>query len=197
MLIHGPNIPGSYAILFFIASDYTFVIRPIHNWLCFPLWLSLFIPSGAISLLFSSGILNTYWPGGGTSFYLFLLFMGFSRQECSSHLLFPSPVDHIFSKLSTMTHPSRVALHAITQSFIQLHKRVIHVSVLVSFFVVFTLSALWWMRIEACARFLLGRTGCGEDWLLLCLGRAMLRRLLIGRKGMTNLDSMLKSKNIT
>ena len=128
------------------------VLYSIQNWLQCPLWLSLFIPSGAISLLFSSRILNTYWPGGGTSFYLFPLFMRFSRQECSSDLPFPSPMDHIFSELSTMTRPSRVALHAITHSFIELHKTVIHVNVLVSFFfsffffffsiVVFTFSAL-------------------------------------------------------
>ena len=30
----------------------------------FPLWFSLFIPSGAISLFFSSSILDTYQPGG-------------------------------------------------------------------------------------------------------------------------------------
>ena len=43
------------------------------------------------------------------SFCLFILFMGFSRQEYWSGLLFPSPVDHILSDLSTMTRPSWVA----------------------------------------------------------------------------------------
>ena len=43
------------------------------------------------------------------SFCLFILFMGFSRQEYWSGLPFPSPVDHILSDLSTMTHPSSVA----------------------------------------------------------------------------------------
>ena len=37
-------------------------------------------------------------------FCLFTLFMGFSRQEYWSGLPFPSPVDHILSELSTMTH---------------------------------------------------------------------------------------------
>ena len=41
--------------------------------------------------------------------YLFILFMGFSRQEYWSGLLFPSPVEHILSDLSTMTRPSWVA----------------------------------------------------------------------------------------
>ena len=46
------------------------------------------------------------------SFCLFILIMGFSRQEYWSGLPFPSPVDHILSDLSTMTRPSRVALQA-------------------------------------------------------------------------------------
>ena len=45
------------------------------------------------------------------SFCLFILFVGFSRQEYWSGLPFPSPVDHILSDLSTMTHPSWVAPH--------------------------------------------------------------------------------------
>ena len=45
------------------------------------------------------------------SFCLFILFMGFSRQEYWSGLPFPSPVDHILSDLSTMTRPSWVAPH--------------------------------------------------------------------------------------
>ena len=72
-LIHGTNIPGSYAILFFTALDFTFTTRHIQNWVLFLLWLSLFIPSGDISLLFSSSILDTYWPGGFT-FHCHILF---------------------------------------------------------------------------------------------------------------------------
>ena len=37
--------------------------------------------------------------------------MGFSRQEYWHGLPFLSPVDHVFSELSTMTHLSWVALH--------------------------------------------------------------------------------------
>ena len=43
------------------------------------------------------------------SFCLFILFMQFSRQESWSGLPFPSPVDHILSDVSTMTHPFGVA----------------------------------------------------------------------------------------
>ena len=58
------------------------------------------------------------------SFCLFILFMGFSRQEYSSGLPFPSPVDHILSDLSTMTRPSWVASGA-WLSFIELDKAVV------------------------------------------------------------------------
>ena len=62
-LIHGPNIPGSYAVLFFTALDFTSITSHMHNWALFLFWLHLFILSGVISPLFSSSILGTYWPG--------------------------------------------------------------------------------------------------------------------------------------
>ena len=68
-----------------------------------------------------------------TSFCLFILFMGFSRQEYQSGLPFPSPVDHVLSELSTMTHLSWVALHGMAHSFNELDKAVILVISLVSF----------------------------------------------------------------
>ena len=67
------------------------------------------------------------------SFYLFILFMGFSRQEYWSGLPFPSPVDHVLSELSTMTRLSWVALHGMAHSFIELDKAVVHVISLLSF----------------------------------------------------------------
>ena len=73
-----------------------------------------------------------YWAptdlGGSSfsilSFCLFILFMGFSRQEYWSGFPFPSPVDHILSDLSTMTRPSWVAPRA-WLSFIELDKAVV------------------------------------------------------------------------
>ena len=83
VLIHGPNIPGFYAILFFIASDFTVTMRHIYNWAWSLIWLSLFIPSEAISLLFSTSIWTPTDLGGSfcsvKSFCLFILFIGFSR----------------------------------------------------------------------------------------------------------------------
>ena len=61
--MHGPNIPGPYAILLFIASDLASLTSPIHNWVLFLLWLHLFILSGVSSPLISSSILGTYRRG--------------------------------------------------------------------------------------------------------------------------------------
>ena len=63
-LIHGPNIPGSYAVLLFTASDLSSITSHIHKWVLFLLWLHPFILSGVISPLISSSILGTYQPGG-------------------------------------------------------------------------------------------------------------------------------------
>ena len=69
--------------------------------------------------------------------------MGFSRQEYLSGLPFPSPVDHILSELSTMTHLSWVALHGMAHSFIELNKAVVHVIRLVSFLLLRRTRGLW------------------------------------------------------
>ena len=66
------------------------------------------------------------------SFCLFILFMGFSRQEYWSGLPFPSPMNHILSDISTMTHPSWVAPWT-WLSFIELDKAVVRVIRLTSF----------------------------------------------------------------
>ena len=133
------NISGSYAMLF-TASDFTFTTRHIHNWTLFQPWLSCFVFSGAISNfppLFLHSILDTFQSGGSSSgvisFCLFILSMGFSRQEYWSGLSFPSPVDNVLSELSSMTHLSSMALQGMAHSFIELHKAVIHVIILVSF----------------------------------------------------------------
>ena len=115
--------------MFFTASDFTFTTRHIHNWALFLLWPNCFILSGAISycpLLFPSTILDTSWPGGSSSnvisFCLFILHMGFSRQEYWSRLPFPPPVDYALLECFTMTRLSWVALNGMAYSFTELHK---------------------------------------------------------------------------
>ena len=65
------------------------------------------------------------------SFCLFILFMGFSRQEYWSGLPFPSPVDHTLSEVSTMTCLGWP--HTAWLSFIELDKAVVRVIRLASF----------------------------------------------------------------
>ena len=67
------------------------------------------------------------------SFCLFILFMGFSRQEYGSGLPISSPVDHVLSEFSTMICLSWVALQGMAHSFTELDKAVVHVIRLVSF----------------------------------------------------------------
>ena len=89
--------------------------------------------------LFSSPFV--YWAAtdlGSSSFSviyfcLFIVFMGFSRQEYWSGLPLPSLVDHVLSELSTMTCPSWVALHGMALRFTELDKAVVHVINLISF----------------------------------------------------------------
>ena len=100
---------------------------------------------GSVSSFFLKLFLHTspvaYWTptnlGSSSfsvlSFCLFILFMGFSRQEYWCGLSFPSPVDHILSDLSTMTHPPWVAIHSMAHNFIELDKAVVHVISLISF----------------------------------------------------------------
>ena len=98
--------------------------------------ISSFFP-GVSSPLISSSILGTYWPVEFIFqcpiFCLFIMFMGFSRQEYCSCLPFPFPIDHILSELSLLTCPSWVALQGMAYSFVELDKTMVHVIRLVSF----------------------------------------------------------------
>ena len=78
-LIHGPNIPGSYAILLFTELDLASITSHIHNWILFLLWLHPFILSGVTSPLISSRILGTYWPGE----FIFSVSYFFAFSYCS------------------------------------------------------------------------------------------------------------------
>ena len=121
----------AYAILLFTASDFTSITSHIHNWALFSLWLRLFNLSGVISPQISHSILGTYWPGE----FIFQcpIFLPFHTAHGVLHarilkwLPFPSPMDHVLAELSTMTHPSWVALHGMACSFIELKKFSVHV----------------------------------------------------------------------
>ena len=104
---------------------------------CFLLCLHHFLLSGVISPLISSSILGTYWPGEFIFqcpiFLPFHTVHGVLKARIGNGFLFPSPVDHILSELSTMTCPSWVVLQDMAHSSIELDKAVVHVIILVSF----------------------------------------------------------------
>ena len=103
---------------FCFASISSFFLEFFLHWSPVAFWAPTDLGSSSFSVL---------------SFCLFLLFMGFSKQEYWSGLPFPSLEDHVLSELSTMTCPSWVALHGMAHSFIELDKAVVHVIRLVSF----------------------------------------------------------------
>ena len=136
MLIHGLNIPGSYAVMIFTESDLASlpVTSTAGCCFCFGSVSSFFLHSFHCSPVAYSAPTDLGSSSFSVlSFCLFILFMVFSRQEYWSGLLVPSPVDHIFSELSSMTRLSWVALHSMAQSFIELDKTVVHIIRLVSF----------------------------------------------------------------
>ena len=135
-LIHGPNIPGSYAILLFTASDFPSITCYIHNWVLFLLWLCLFILSGVFPLLYPqkhTGHLPTWEVQLLVSFLPFHAVYGVLKARILKWFAIPFSRGQLLSELSTMTHPSWVALHGMAHSFIELDKAMVHVISLISF----------------------------------------------------------------
>ena len=131
------NIPDSYAILFFTASDFTCITSHIHSWALFSLWFSLFILSGAISPLFSNSIFGTYRPGEFIfQCHIFLPFHtihGVLKARTLKWFAIPFSsgprfVRTLYHDPSVLGGPTWMAY-----SFIELHKAVVHVISLVSF----------------------------------------------------------------
>ena len=123
---------------------------PSHVWLLATPWtvacqaslsitnsLSLLKLMSIESVMLCSSKLGTYWPGEFifqcSIFLPFHTVHGVLKARILQWFPFPSPVDHILPELSTMTHPSWVALHSMAHSFIELDKAVVHVIRLVSF----------------------------------------------------------------
>ena len=111
---------GSPIVL--IALDFAFTTRhiPTGHHFCFgsasSFFLELFLCSSPVAY-------STRTDPGGSSFSFlsycsFILFMGFSRQECWSGLPFPSPVN-MFCQNSPPWTVILVALHGMAHSFIE------------------------------------------------------------------------------
>ena len=116
-----PPVTSTTGHCFHFGSVSSFFLELFLHWSPVAYWVPTDLGSSSFSVL---------------SFCLFILFMGFSRQEYWSGLPFPCPVDHILSELSTTTHSSWVALHGVAHSFFELDKAVVPIISLVSF--------LWW-----------------------------------------------------
>ena len=103
ILIHGPSISGSYAMVLFIASDFTYITSHICRWAFFLLCLRLVILSVVISPLFFSSVLGTSQPGEFIFQCPIILFMEFSSQGYWSSLPFPSLVDHVLWEMCLLS----------------------------------------------------------------------------------------------
>ena len=97
-----------FCFLFCFGSIPSFFLQWCLHWSPVAYWVPTNLGSSSFSVL---------------SFCLFILFMVFSGQEPWSGLPFPSPVGHLLSELSTMTHPSSVALHVTAHSFTELDEQ--------------------------------------------------------------------------
>ena len=148
-------ITSTTGCCFCFGSVSSFFLDLFLHWSSAAYWASTDLGSSSFSVL---------------SFCLFILFMGFSRQECWSGLPFRSPVDHILSDLSTMTRPSWVDLHSMAHRFFELDKAVVHVIRLVSVLWLWfqpvcplmendkrLIEAFWWERLTE------GKTGSCSD----------------------------------
>ena len=127
-------------LLLFTASNFSFITSYIHHLVLVLLWLHLFILLvlflhwSPVAYRATTNLLKMASSSFSIlSFYLFIFFMVFSRQEYWSGLPFPSPVDHALSQVSTVTCLSWVALHVMAHSFIELDKAMVHVISLLSF----------------------------------------------------------------
>ena len=128
------NLPWSVHLTFQVHMQYcslqhwTLLPSPVTSTLgccfCFgsfsAFFLELFLHSSPVAYWASTDLGSSSFSD--LSFCLFILFMGISRQEYWSGLPFSSPGDHVLLELSTMTHPSWVAVHDMTHSFFELDK---------------------------------------------------------------------------
>ena len=135
MIAH--QVPLSIRILEWVAISSSRGSSQPRDWTCvscgscIPSWILYRWACGKVLFVLSRTISNylccspvAYWTpsdlGGSSSsvvsFCIFILFMGFSRQEHWCGLPFPPPVDHILSELFTVMPSSWVTLHGLMPS---------------------------------------------------------------------------------
>ena len=128
------NLPWFMDLTFQVCMQYcslqhqTLLLSPVPSTagccFCFgsipSFFLELFLRGSPVAYWIPTDLGSTSYTV--PSFCLFVLFMGFSRQEYWSGLPFCFPVDHVLSEVSTMTHLSWLALHGMRHRFIELYK---------------------------------------------------------------------------
>ena len=132
--------------VYILTLVYTNIYNLISIYKYLPIYLPTYLPTFIVIFLILIQHPRHFWVYSSLPHYfcLFILFMGFSKQEYWSGLPFPFQVDHILSELSTMTRPSWVALHGMAHSFIELDKAVVHVISLIQFSSVAQLCLTLW-----------------------------------------------------
>ena len=144
-LIHGPDIPGSYAVLLFTASDLASITSHIHNWVLFLLWLHPFILE-----LFLHWSPIAYWALNDLgefsfsilSFCLFILFI-WGSQGKNTEVFCHSLLQWTTFCQTFPPWPIRLGWpHTAWLSFIELDKAVVCVIRLASFL------WLWFRKIK-------------------------------------------------
>ena len=115
------NLPWFIGITFIVPMQYfslphwTLLLSPVTSTtgccFCFgsisSIFLELFLHWSPVVFLAPTDLGSSSFSV--LSFYIFILFMGFSRQEYWSGLPFPSPVDHI---LSCLNDPNNIDLYS-------------------------------------------------------------------------------------
>ena len=133
-LIHGPNIPGSYAVVLSKASDFAFTTRHIHtdHRFCFGPATSFFLEL-LIIILHSSpvtSILDTFQLVGLIfQCHIFLLFHtvhGVLMARRLEWFAISSSTGPHFVRILHYCHLSWVALHNIAHSFFEFCKPLSH-----------------------------------------------------------------------
>ena len=123
------NISGSFAVLLFTASDFTFTTGYVHNWGHFPFgsgtsffldWLLIALCSSPVAFWILSDLIRLIFQC-----HIFLHFHTVHwvlEARILKGLPFLPPVDNVLSEIFTMTHLSWVALHGIAYDLIDLCK---------------------------------------------------------------------------
>ena len=132
--IHGPNIPGSYAILLFTASDLASITSHVHSWVLFLLWLHPFILSGVISPLISSSILGTWGVPLSVSYHFAFSYCSWGSQGKNTEVVCHALLQWTTFCETSPAWPARLGCpHRAWLSFIELDKAVVRVIRLASF----------------------------------------------------------------